>query len=89
MEGQMATLSLDTDPEIEKLQIEGLRQMPPWRKVALLCDMNRTLRCLALAGLRQRYPEDSPAQRQRRLADLILGPDVAARAFGPAPEEGP
>lgn len=85
----MAILSRDTDPAIEKLQIEGLRQMPPWRKVALVSDMNRTVRCLALAGLRQRYPEDSPAQRQRRLADLILGPELAARAFGPGPEEGP
>ena len=80
----MVTLSLDTHAEIE-----GLRQMPPWRKVALVCDMNRTVRCLALAGLRQRYPDDSPAQRQRRLADLILGPELAARAFGPGPEEGP
>jgi hypothetical protein len=44
----IATLSLDTDPAIEKLQIEGLRRMPPWRKVALVCDMNRTVRCLAL-----------------------------------------
>jgi hypothetical protein len=85
----MATLSLDTDPEIEKLQIEGLRQMPPWRKLALVCDMNRAVRSLALAGLRQRYPDDSPAQRQRRLADLILGPELAARAFGPMPEESP
>ena len=85
----MAILSLDTDPTIEKLQIEGLRRMPPWRKVALVSDMNRAVRCLALAGLRQRYPEDSPAQRQRRLADLILGPELAARAFGPGLEEGP
>ena len=85
----MAILSLDTDPAIEKLQIEGLRQMPPWRKIALVSDMNRAVRCLALAGLRQRYPEDSPAQRQRRLADLILGPELAASAFGPGPEEGP
>jgi hypothetical protein len=32
----MATLSLETDPGIDKLQIEGLRQMPPWRKLALV-----------------------------------------------------
>ncbi len=84
----MATLSLDTDPEIEELQIEGLRQMPPWRKVALVSDLNRAVRCLALAGLRQRYPEDSPTQRRRRLADLILGPELAALAFGPGPGQG-
>jgi hypothetical protein len=84
----MATLSADTDPEIERLQIEGLRQMPAWRKLALVSSMNRMVRCLALAGLRARYPDDSPAQRRRRLADLILGPDLAARAYGPEPEEG-
>jgi len=84
----LTTLSPDTDPEIEKLQIDGLRQMPPWRKMALVSSMNRMVRCLALAGLRQRYPDDSPAQRRRRLADLILGPDLAARAYGPEPEDG-
>jgi hypothetical protein len=84
----MATLSPDTSPEIEMLQIEGLRQMPPWRKLALVSSMNRMVRCLALAGLRERYPDDNPAQRRRRLADLILGPDLAARAYGPEPEAG-
>jgi len=88
VEEEMATLSPDTDPEIEKLQIEGLRQMPPWRKLTLVSSMNRMVRCLALAGLRERYPNDSPAQRRRRLADLILGPDLAACAYGPEPEEG-
>jgi hypothetical protein len=83
----VASLSPDTNPEIEKLQMEGLRQMPAWRKLALVSSMNRMVRTLALAGLRERYPDDSPAQRRRRLADLILGPDLAARALGPDLEE--
>jgi hypothetical protein len=83
----MATLSLDTHPEIERLQIRQLRQMPAWRKLALVGEMNQTVRTLALAGLRQRYPGDTPARRQRRLADLLLGPELAARAYGPLPEE--
>ena len=62
--------------------------MPSWRKMALLADMSRTVKVLALAGLRQRYPGDTPAQRRRRLADLFLGPELAARAYGPPPEEG-
>ena len=84
----MATLSPDTDPEIEKVQIEGLRQMPAWRKLAMVGSMNRMVRALALAGLRERYPDDTPAQRHRRLADLVLGPELAARALGPSQEEG-
>jgi hypothetical protein len=69
----MTTLSPDTTPEIERLQVERLRQMPPWRKMALMAEMSQTVRLLALAGLRQRHPDDTPAQRQRRLADLSLG----------------
>ena len=77
------TLSPDTQPEAEHLQIERLRQMPSWRKVTLVAEMNRTVRTLALAGLRQRYPDDTPTQRRRRLADLLLGPELAARVYGP------
>jgi hypothetical protein len=84
----MTTLSPDTDPKIERLYIERLRQMPPWRKMQLVSDMNETVRALALAGLRQRHPDDTPAQRRRRLADLILGPELAARVYGPLPEDG-
>jgi len=83
----MTTLSPDTHPEIERLQIQRLRQMPPWRKLALVSEMNRTVRTLALAGLRQRHPHDTPAQRQRRLADLLLGAELAERVYGPSPEE--
>ncbi|MCR4407611.1 MAG: hypothetical protein NUW24_11940 [Anaerolineae bacterium] len=83
----MTTLSPDTHPEIERLQIERLRQMPVWRKVTLMAEMSQTVRALALAGLRQRYPDDSPAQRRRRLADLLLGPDLAAKVYGPQVEK--
>ena len=83
----MTTLSPDTSPEIERLQIERLRQMPSWRKVELVGDMNETVRTLALAGLRQRHPNEPPAQRRRRLADLMLGPELAARVYGPLQED--
>jgi hypothetical protein len=78
----------DTHPEVERLQIAGLRHMPTWRKAALMAEMGQSVRTLALAGLRHRHPTDTPARRQRRLADLVLGPELAARAYGPAPEDG-
>jgi hypothetical protein len=40
--------------------------MPTWRKMALMPEMTESVRTLALAGLRQRYPTDTPAHRRRR-----------------------
>jgi hypothetical protein len=82
----MTKPTVDTHPEIKRFQIERLREMPPWRKIALVGEMNRAVHSLALAGLRQRYPADTPAQRQRRLADLVLGAELAARVYGPIAE---
>jgi hypothetical protein len=72
---------------MEKLQIEGLRQMPSWRKAALMAEMSETVRVLALAGIRQRFPLDTPARRWRRLADLLLGPELACQIYGPQCED--
>jgi hypothetical protein len=83
----MTALLPDTPPKMEHLQIELLRQMPSWRKMALMAGMGQTVQNLALCGLRQRYPCDTAAQRHRRLADLLLGPELAARAYGPLSEE--
>lgn len=82
----MATLLGDTSPEVERLQIERLREMPAWRKIELMAEMCRTVETLALAGLRRRYPNDTPTQQRRQLADLKLGPELAARVYGPVPE---
>jgi hypothetical protein len=87
IETKMMNILTDTSPEIERLQIEQLRRMPCWRKLALVSEMNQTVRMLALTGLRQRYPDDSPTQYQRRLADLTLGIELAIRAYGPRPVE--
>jgi hypothetical protein len=72
----------DTHPDIRRLQIERLREMAPWRKIALMVELSETVRLLALAGLRHRYPDDTPSERRRRLADLLLGPELAARVYG-------
>jgi hypothetical protein len=81
----MRTLAEDTDPDAEKVLIELLRRATPARKMALVLEANRTARLLALAGLRERYPQDSPEMRRRRLADLWLGSELAAKAYGPLP----
>lgn len=80
------TLSPDTDPEAERIQIEIFRNMPAWRKVQLVEDANRTARQLALAGLRQRHPDAGPEELHRRLVGLFLGEELATQVYGPLPE---
>jgi hypothetical protein len=73
----------DTPPETERVLFAMLRQMPPWRKVELVVQLNQTVRELALVGLRKRYPTASPVELHRRLADIVLGTELAERAYGP------
>jgi hypothetical protein len=80
------TLS-DTRPEIANLQRSLLRKAGSARKLALLGQMNQTVRTLALSGLRSRYPDDTPAMLRRRLADLLLGAELACRVYGPVIEK--
>jgi len=83
----MPTTLSDTAPASERLQIELMRQAPPWRKVYLAGQMTETVRLLAISGLRQRHPQATPAELQRLLADLWLGPELAARVYDPTPEK--
>jgi hypothetical protein len=82
----MRTLASDTHPDAERVLLELLRRASPARKMAMVLSANRTARALALTGLRERHPGDSPARLRRRLADLWLGPDLAAKAYGPLTE---
>jgi hypothetical protein len=68
------------------MQIEHLRRLPTWRKLALVWEMNRTVQAMALAGLRQRHRGDTEQQHRRRSATLFLGSELATRAYGPGPE---
>ena len=80
---QTPPLFPDTHPEAEAALIGMLRQVPPWRKLHMVGQLNQTVRTLALSGLRQRHPEATPQELRRRLADLLLGPDLAALVYGP------
>ncbi len=76
----------DTSPEIEKVQIELLRALPPWRKFQMVNELIITGRKLALAGLQKRFPRATPEELRRRLATVLLGPELATKAYGPEPD---
>lgn len=81
----MAAISSDTSLDAERVQIELLRHAPAWRKFEMVAQLNQTVRRLALEGLRLRYPGASADELNRRLADLLLGADLAARVYGTPP----
>jgi hypothetical protein len=77
----------DTDPQTEAVLINLLRQASPARKLIMVGELNTTVRILALAGLRQRFPAAGSGELQRRLADLLLGADLAGQVYGPLTAE--
>lgn len=48
----------------------------------MLAQLNETVRVLALSGLRSRYPRANEAELRRRLADLLLGKELADKVYG-------
>ncbi len=78
----------DTRSEVAAFQLSLLRKASPARKFAMVGQMNQTVKILALSGLRSRHPQDSPQMLRRHLADLLLGTELALRAYGPLVEQG-
>ena len=78
----MTTLSQDTSHEAERVQIDLFRQAAPSHKMQMVAEMNRALRVLALSGLRERHPDATPEALRRRLADLLLGAELAEQVYG-------
>lgn len=80
----MATLFEDTTPEAEAVLINLLRKAEPWRKLRMVEQLNTQMKMLMLAGLRQRHPQADDNELRRRMADLLLGTDLAERVYGPS-----
>ena len=78
----MSSLYSDTPPKMEQMQIDLLRRMPAWKKFAVLDGLNETVKTLAMSGLRSRYPQACEAELHRRLAELLLGEDLARKVYG-------
>lgn len=77
----------DTHPEMEKKQFEMLRRVPAAKKIMMAADLNQAAIEMALSGLRIQYPGESPARLRRRLADRLLGKELAEKVYGPLQEE--
>ncbi len=80
-------LSRDTSPDVERWQIESWRQMSAARKAAIITGLTRAAYAMALAGVRHRDPDATSRQHFLRLALIVLGPDLACRAYPDAARE--
>ena len=83
----MARLFSDTTPEAEAVLFGLLREAPGWRKMQMMDQLNASVRTLLLSGLRERHPQADEAELRRRLADLLLGKELAEKAYGPLPTQ--
>ena len=72
---------LDTTPAAEAVLLRRWREMTAAEKATLVSDLSESVNNLALAGLRQRYPDASPRECFLRLAVLRLGRPLAIRAY--------
>jgi hypothetical protein len=78
-------LSSDTPLEIERLQIEGWRRMTPADKARAVTALTRAAIDMTKAGIRDRHPDETAEQHRGRLAEILLGRELAHRAFGDVP----
>lgn len=67
----------DTSPEAGEVLLQLLRKAPPWRKLEMVSDLNRTLRELVLSELGERYPDKSDEELRFLLAERLYGAEVA------------
>lgn len=73
----------DTTLEAHRVHIELMRQAAGSRKLELAGELYEGLVSIALAGLRARHAGATDTELRRRLADILLGSELAERAYGP------
>jgi hypothetical protein len=73
----------DTAPWAEALQLKFFREASPARKLEMAGDLTRGMLFLTESGLRSRHPQASAAEIRRRMADIMLGPELATKVYGP------
>ena len=79
----MALMAMtDTSSESHRMLIEICRQIPPEVKLRQVFDAYQTGKVLAMAGLRQRYPQASEGQIGRLWARQHLGHDLYSVVYG-------
>ena len=78
----MKTLSSDTDPKVEQMQIQLIRKSSISKRLAAVNSLVRTTRWLSWRAITERY-SDQPEQFQvERFISLLYGDESLARRVG-------
>ena len=67
---------------MEAFQIQLIQQMPAWKKLAIVDGLNETIKTLKISGIKHRYPDATPEQVHRLLAENMLGVELAQQVYG-------
>lgn len=75
---------------VKRLVVARLRQLTPSQRAERMQALNRDCERLAVAGIRERYPDADEYEVRMRLGVLRVGPSLMRSAFGwdPASDEG-
>ncbi|HEY2730789.1 MAG TPA: hypothetical protein VGK52_12685 [Polyangia bacterium] len=84
---EQAAAPRDTGPTALNRYVELLRAQPPDRRLAQAVALTLAVRELAVAGIKQRHPRATRKEIRARLAVRLYGRTIAARLYGPIPED--
>lgn len=79
---KMKPLSPDTSIEAQEVLFDLIRRAPVWKRLRMVADLNQTLRLLAMADVRRRYPDATQEEIHRRLAARLLKREEIIAAYG-------
>jgi hypothetical protein len=77
----------DTSPTASARYHELLRAMPPERRLEAAMKLSLAVRQLALAGIRQMFPDADEQELRVRLTVRLYGREAAVRLFGQVPDD--
>lgn len=81
-------MHMDTTPEVEAIQFAFYRTAPTWKKLEMMTDLNRSMRTLAMSGLRKRHPDATAEELRYRLAELLYDAEIAKKMCSVAVDKG-
>jgi len=71
----------NTPTHIDKIVIEGYRNMTSWEKMKRVSELNKAVQQLTLSRIRKRYGEITEQEQKLRLASLWMDRDTMIRVF--------